>query len=323
MRDGGQSRVRAITLAFEEFRGLADDEAPMAAETAALYGAEHIVREVGEAEFRADLPALVEAMDQPSIDGVNTWFVAKAAKEAGLKVALSGLGGDELLAGYPSFRDIPRWTRQMALPARIPGLGAGLRLLGQGIGLARQAPKALGMLEYGGDYAGAYLLRRGLFLPFELPAILGADVTREGLRRLRPLARLRASMSPTPASPISRVCALESANYLRHQLLRDADWAGMAHSVEIRCPLVDFRLLQEIAPATPTLAADAGKRALAAAPSVSLPISYVDRSKTGFSVPTERWIADRARSGRPRGRGLTSRAWGLELLAAHLAPAAA
>jgi len=323
MRDGGQSRVRAITLAFEEFRGRPDDEAPLAARTAALYGAEHIVRSVGEAEFRADLPAILEAMDQPSIDGVNSWFVAKAAKEAGLKVALSGLGGDELLAGYPSFRDIPRWSGMMRLPALIPGLGGGLRMLGQGLGLGRGAPKALGLLEYGGDYAGAYLLRRGLFLPFELPAILGRDLTREGLRRLRPLARLRASMSPAPASPVSRVGALESANYLRNQLLRDADWAGMAHSVEIRCPLVDYRLLGEFAASTPGLAADEGKRALAAAPSIPLPPVHVDRSKTGFSVPTERWIADRATPGRPRSRGLVSRDWGLELMAGHLATAEA
>ena len=84
---------------------------------------------VGEREFRDDLPAILDAMDQPSIDGINTWFVAKATREAGLKVALSGLGGDELLAGYPGFRDIPRWVSWMRVPGAIPGLGAGLRWL--------------------------------------------------------------------------------------------------------------------------------------------------------------------------------------------------
>jgi asparagine synthase (glutamine-hydrolysing) len=321
MRDGGQSRVRAITLAFDEFRGEVDDEAPLASKVAALYGAEHIVRRVGEAEFRADLPAILEVMDQPSIDGVNTWFVAKAAREAGLKVALSGLGGDELLAGYPSFRDIPRWSRLMGPPARLPGLGVGLRMLGRGLGLGRAAPKALGILEYGGDYAGAYLLRRGLFLPYELPALLGADMAREGLRRLRPRRRVRASLAPAPASSVSRVCALESANYLRNQLLRDADWAGMAHSLEIRCPLVDYRLLAEFAPAIPNLTADGGKRALAAAPSTPLPLTHVERAKTGFSVPSQQWLADRLRNKGEKTRGLVSRAWGLELMAAHMAAA--
>jgi len=110
MRDAGHERTRAVTLAFDEFNGTHEDEAPLAAKIAAHYGANHVLRRVSEQEFRDDLPRILEAMDQPSIDGVNTWFVAKAAREAGLKVALSGLGGDELLglargflrAGTPS-----------------------------------------------------------------------------------------------------------------------------------------------------------------------------------------------------------------------------
>jgi asparagine synthase (glutamine-hydrolysing) len=93
MRDVGGDASRAITRSFEEFGGSSEDEAPLAAEVAARYGARHQLRRVGQAEFEADLPALLAAMDQPSIDGVNTWFVAKAAREAGLKVAISGLGG--------------------------------------------------------------------------------------------------------------------------------------------------------------------------------------------------------------------------------------
>jgi asparagine synthase (glutamine-hydrolysing) len=324
MRDAGQHKIRAITLGFDEFLGTRDDEVPLAADIARQYGAEHIVRRVNEREFRDDLPAILEAMDQPSIDGVNTWFVAKAAREAGLKVALSGLGGDELLAGYPSFRDIPTWTRWLGAPALVPGLGSGLRLLGQALGLAPETPKALGLLEFGGTYRGAYLLRRGLFLPFELPARLGKDLVSEGLRRLRPLARLQATITPDPRSPAARVCALESANYLRNQLLRDTDWAGMAHSVEVRCPLVDYDLLRALAPAIDRMTGDGGKRALAAAPSNPLPTRHVERAKTGFWVPTDQWLAEAAHApaARPLTKGLASRAWGLELFAAHWAPAA-
>src|SRR5207244_9475021 len=83
MRDAGRARVRAITLAFGEFRGTEEDEAPLAARVAACYGAEHQGRLVTEREFRADLPAILDSMDQPSVDGINTWFVAKAAREAG------------------------------------------------------------------------------------------------------------------------------------------------------------------------------------------------------------------------------------------------
>ncbi|HEY2482900.1 MAG TPA: asparagine synthase (glutamine-hydrolyzing) [Caulobacteraceae bacterium] len=323
MRDAGQSKVRAITLGFADYVGSAEDEVPLAGAVAELYGATHVIRRVTEAEFHADLPDILDAMDQPSIDGVNIWFVAKAAREAGLKVALSGLGGDELLGGYPSFRDIPQWTRWLRAPSAVPGLGAGLRWLGGALGLARHSPKALGMVELGGTYRGAYLLRRGLFLPFELPGRLGADLVREGLRRLKPLTRLQASMTPDPGSPAARVCALESANYMRNQLLRDADWAGMAHSVEVRCPLVDYRLLQALATAVQHMSGKNGKRALAAAPTTPLPAHQVKRAKTGFSVPIDRWLADTAHTpmDRPVTKGLASRAWGLELFEAQWAPA--
>ena len=107
MRDAGQRRIRAITLAFDEFRGTPEDEAPLAAQVCELYGAQHVVRNLSQQEFVDDLPTILDAMDQPSIDGVNTWFVSKAAKEAGLKVVISGLGGYELLCGYPSFVAAP------------------------------------------------------------------------------------------------------------------------------------------------------------------------------------------------------------------------
>ena len=84
----------------------------------------------------------------------------------------------------------------------------------------------MGVLEYASTWSGAYLLRRGLFLPHELDQIMDPDVAREGLRRLRPLRRLAATLTPDPGSDVARVCALESSHYMRNQLLRDADWAG-------------------------------------------------------------------------------------------------
>jgi asparagine synthase (glutamine-hydrolysing) len=323
MADAGQREIRAITLAFDEFHGTAEDESPLAAQVAERYGARHIVRRVGEREFREDLPAIIEAMDQPSIDGVNTWFVAKAAKEAGLKVALSGLGGDELLAGYPSFVDIPRWRRRFGPVAAVPWLGRAARPLIRAFapGFARDWPKALGLLEYARSWAGTYLLRRGLFLPYELTEVMDPDVAREGLRRLKPLRRLAASLSPDPGSDVGRVCVLESAHYMRNQLLRDADWAGMAQGVEIRVPLVDATLLETLASAIPSLAPQTGKEALAKAPTVPLPAEIVARAKTGFSVPTGAWMnaaAGKAAVGvrdRPvEARGVMSRRWSRTVL---------
>ena len=321
MRDAGQRDIRAITLAFEEFRGTSEDEAPLAARVSGQYGACHIVRRVSQQEFVEDLPLILEAMDQPSIDGVNTWFVSKAAKEAGLKVALSGLGGDELLAGYPSFLDLPRWRRRFGPLAAVPGLGLFARALIGTVapGFARARPKALGVLEYSGNWAGAYLLRRGLFLPHELPEVMDAEIAREGLRRLKPLHRLAASLMPDPSSDVARVCVLESAHYMRNQLLRDADWAGMAHGLEIRVPLVDFTLLAALAPVIPVLTPGMGKAALAKAPIVFLPDEILTRAKSGFSVPTSGWMNSAAGALEPTSRtsaakGLASRRWSRAVL---------
>ena len=325
MRDAGQQEVRAITLAFEEFNGTAEDEAPLAAQIAKRYGAKHILRRVSEQEFRQDLPAILDAMDQPSIDGVNTWFVAKAANEVGLKVAISGLGGDELLAGYPSFVDLPRWRRRFGPLAAVPGLGELSRFAFRRVAprLARARPKALGLLEYANSWAGAYLLRRGLFLPHELGQIMDRDLVREGLRRLKPLRRLGATLMPDPGDDAARVCALESGHYLRNQLLRDADWAGMAHSLEIRVPLVDATLLGDLASAIPSLKPGAGKAALGTAPRLPLSDEIVYRAKTGFGVPTSAWTAGATKqaagkAGEPK--GLASRRWSRTVLAALNAP---
>jgi asparagine synthase (glutamine-hydrolysing) len=322
MRDAGQQDIRAITLAFEEFRGTDEDEAPFAALVAERYRARHIVRRVGEREFLDDLPAILEAMDQPSIDGINTWFVSKAAREAGLKVAISGLGGDELLAGYPSFVDVPRWRRRFGPLAAVPGLGWLAREFMRAFPLSFVAarPKALGVLEFADSWAGAYLLRRALFLPHELSEVMEPDFAREGLRRLKPLRRLAASLAPDPGSDTARVCTLESSHYLRNQLLRDADWAGMAHGIEIRVPLVDVMLLKSLAPVITKLAPGVGKAALTQAPSTPLPEAVASRAKTGFSVPTGAWMAAASQYGKlsesvREPRGLVSRRWSRVVLA--------
>jgi asparagine synthase (glutamine-hydrolysing) len=318
MRDAGQ-QIRAITLAFEEFQGTEEDESLFAARVAQRYGMQHSVRRVSEREFRDDLPAILEAMDQPSIDGVNTWFIAKAARESGLKVAISGLGGDELLAGYKSFSDLPRWRHRFGSLAAIPGVGRLARALIDVVApkFAVEHPKARALLEYSNTWAGTYLLRRGLFLPHELSAIINSELAREGLRRLKPLQLLARSITPDPGSNIRRVCALESSQYMRNQLLRDADWAGMAHGVEIRVPLVDVTLLRSIAPAIDGLGAGAGKAALAKAPSRPLPDDIVMRAKTGFGVPTGAWMASAAarQAGGVEPKGLASRRWSRVVLA--------
>ncbi|MBS9719465.1 asparagine synthase (glutamine-hydrolyzing) [Tianweitania sp. BSSL-BM11] len=316
MRDrGGAHPIKAITLAFEDLAGTDVDEVPLAREIAAHYEADHHIHRISRDDLAANVPAILAAMDQPTIDGINTWFVAKAARELGLKVALSGIGGDELFGGYSTFRSIPAMVRATALTANMPRLGAAVRRIGSGLlpNLQATNPKALAAFELGGTYPGAYLLRRGLFLPHELPALLGRDIAREGLQRLDPLGLIAGSLEPGVSDPLLRVAAMESGNYLRNQLLRDADWAGMAHGVEIRTPLVDFQLLQTVAPhLAGIIRSKNGKALLASAPSKPLPFSVLQRSKTGFSVPMESLLSGQ----RNANTRLTSRLWARQVLQA-------
>ena len=121
MVEAGAQALEGVTLAYDEFAGRPEDEAPIAARIAAHYGIRHHVRRVTRAEFQGDLPLILGAMDQPSIDGVNTWYASKAVAERGLKVVVSGVGGDELFQGYSSFRHLPGLVSARRAMNRIPG----------------------------------------------------------------------------------------------------------------------------------------------------------------------------------------------------------
>lgn len=245
MRDRGQKTIKTVTLAFDEFSGSLDDERPLAEEVSRPYGTDHTTRVVTRAEFTSDLPNILEAMDQPSIDGINTWFVSKAAHELGLKVAISGLGGDELFGSYPSFRDIPRWVRCMSTPFAMPGLGRMLRqaLVATKLDNRLVNPKGAGMLELGGTFAGAYMLRRGLYMPWELGAVLDPETIRLGIESLQLPHSIEMAITPCPRSSFAIVASMEASLYMRNQLLRDTDWASMAHSWRFVCHWSTLRCL--------------------------------------------------------------------------------
>ncbi len=312
--DLGIRGIKTITLAFEEFKGTEQDEAPYAEEVSRFYGSDHHTRVITKQEFEAELPKIYEAMDQPSIDGINTYFVSKAAREIGLKVTLSGLGADELFGGYSSYRQIPLLVNLLCIPSRVPFLGDLSRHLLFAIchWLPSVSPKIPGLLKYGGNYAGAYYLKRGLFMPWELKAVLKKDLIDDGLQRFRLLEYiLETGLNPNPQSPYARIASLESNLYMKNQLLRDADWAGMAHSIEIRVPYIDVELWKSAMPMISQNANSSWKEILAEIPSVGIPDHIRRRSKQGFNVPFDYWIGG---TNVGKSNGAWSRKWASDVI---------
>ena len=296
-------RLRTVTLGFAEYRGTDQDETRVAEAVAKQVGTDHTTIWVTRQDFQGALDDLMERMDQPTIDGVNSYFVSRAAKEAGLKVVLSGLGGDELFAGYSDYLDIPRMVQLVSHVPLHDVIGSGVRRMLAPILAHGGSTKYASLLEYGGDYAGAYLLRRAVFLPWEVQRFLGGRV--ESSLHETAVMRETIRLALTQCSPPVKVAVLESAWYLRNQLLRDTDWASMTHSVEVRVPLVDWTLWREVA-ALGLISPYVGKRALASTPRVQLPSSVLSRKKTGFTVPMRQWML-RENGEQYGGRGL--RGW--------------
>ena len=286
--------LRTVTLRFEEYAGTSKDEAPLAEVVARQYGTMHTTSTLTRQAFIDALPRALDAMDQPSIDGLNSYFVCKAAAELGWKVALSGTGGDELFGGYSTFRTIPSVVRNLSVFRHVPALAEFFERAHNVVipkNNPRFSPKTALLPKYGHSYEGAYLVKRGLYLPDELPELLGREMAEEGLRELAILGRIRDVMTPDPGSPLARVAALETALFMRNQLLRDIDWASMAHSLEVRVPLVDAFLLRQVAPAVFANGTLDGKDLMARSPRTPLPDAVLSRKKTGFTLPIREWLA--------------------------------
>jgi asparagine synthase (glutamine-hydrolysing) len=300
-----------VTLGFAEYRNTDEDEVPLAEEVARTLGAWHSTITVSSQDFAHDREKLFLAMDQPSIDAVNAWFVSRAASQMGLKVALSGVGGDELFATYPSFRDVPRIVNTARRLRWLASRGTGLRKLLAPIVSQFTSSKYASLLEYGGSCGGAYLLRRALYLPWELESVFTEKEMLAGVEALQTVSKVGGYCEGNSSSRLA-VSSLEMGWYMKNQLLRDTDWASMAHSLEVRTPLVDWKLTADVAPFIarhPNLT----KAECFAAAAPGLPANVLSKPKTGFVVPVRDWLAgDRKRMSGERGmRGWAHHVYGL------------
>jgi asparagine synthase (glutamine-hydrolysing) len=278
------------------FREADYSEAEFSRAVAARFSTDHHEIMVSQHDALEAIPAAVQAMDQPTIDGLNTYLVSRHTRAAGMKVALSGLGGDELFAGYSSFRTVPRMERLARLLRWLPS--AAQKPLASAF--AHLAPntdqnrKLVALAHGNGDVIHPYFLSRMLFTAEPRGNLLAShhEETAANAPLHAALARAR------DFDPINRVSYLEARCYMLNTLLRDADVMSMAQGLEVRVPLIDHRLAEQMfaLPGAWKLDGAVPKPLLVGALGGALPEEIVRRPKRGFTLPFEHWLRDELRS---------------------------
>ena len=294
--DRNNVRPSTFSIVFQE----ADySESKYSRTIAKHFRTDHHEITVSQSDFFAAIDPAIRAMDQPTIDGINTYFVSERTRAAGVKVALSGLGGDEIFAGYSNFRAVPRMEKFADSWRRVPAV---TRCLSANI-FAALAPtsdqnrKLSSLVQNGRKGVQPYFLARMLFTPEMQNELLrtanidcGAFSSAE-----RPLAE--AVCRAQSLDPINRVSYLEARCYMLNTLLRDADCMSMAHGLEIRVPLVDHQLVGRVLalPGSWKLDKRTPKPLLVHALHGELPDEIIHRPKRGFTMPFEHWLRDALR----------------------------
>jgi len=282
------TRPRTFTVTLTD---AALDESQEAARLAKQFGTDHTEVRLREDELLEGLPAVLAATDHPSGDAVNTFMVARAVSERGLKVALSGLGGDEVFGGYASFRRLSRLAGTAETLVHAPKMvrHAAARLVRAAGGGAVASDKAAAVLESEGSIAAMWPVTRQLFSAQARARMLSSRIPPAG-EAYEPM--LAAAFDRSPVTDVyARVSYAESRAYMHDVLLRDTDQMSMAHGLEVRVPLLDHRLAAFVVALPDRWKAGANPKALLAGSLARpLPADLVAAPKRGFTLPFDAWM---------------------------------
>ncbi len=274
-------RTRTFAVTFSE---QAFSEQRYAKLIADKFGTVHTEIHLTPDDLLAMLPRSLAAMDQPSMDGINTFVVAKAVRDAGVKVAMSGLGGDELFAGYPSFRRAQQYQKLSIVPSPLRRLAASY---GQQFGGGNiKHRKAMAMVAGGGTPRGIYETSRELFSTTDIARLMNPsahEVARETITD---------AVCFDDGDIINTVSRHELTGYMTNTLLRDTDAMSMAHALEVRVPFIDKTIVPFVLSLPGKWKIDSGrpKPLLLDAMGDLLPEEIWKRPKMGFTLPFEFWM---------------------------------
>jgi asparagine synthase (glutamine-hydrolysing) len=278
------------------FREADFSEAQHSRAVANKFHTDHHEIEVSQADVLASIPEALHAMDLPTMDGVNTFFVARETRRAGVKVALSGLGGDEVFAGYSTFRTVPRMERFLHSWMRLPHtIRAPLATAFNVFSPANDQNRKLASLARdNGHLLHPYFLSRMTFTPSQRNRLFPGD---SDITELAVASQRDSLQRSLKLDPINRVSYLESRCYMLNTLLRDADFMSMSQGLEVRVPLIDHLLAKAVlaVPGAEKMGRTP-KHLLIEALDESLPAEIVHRPKRGFTLPFEHWMRAELRS---------------------------
>ncbi|MBA3355855.1 MAG: asparagine synthase (glutamine-hydrolyzing) [Pyrinomonadaceae bacterium] len=287
------SGVHTFTVAFPEKEF---SEAAIARRTAQKFGTTHEELMLTSDEMLTRLSEAVGALDQPSIDGINTYFVSWGARQAGLKVALSGLGGDEVFGGYNTFRRTPQYQRIASIGSRVPGalrsaMAAAVAGAGEGTTHGDAARKIAALWNDPEALPHPYFFCRALFTPPQVGELMKGPQS-AGSDHLWWNWLAEAAGQSSNLDGFTAVSCMEARSYLVSTLLRDTDSTSMAHSLEVRVPFLDHTLVEyviQLSEAT-KLRKGTPKALLVSALEDLLPAEVVNQEKRGFTFPWESWL---------------------------------
>jgi asparagine synthase (glutamine-hydrolysing) len=279
---GNQINTFNVSFAEEAF-----SEAKYASYIAQQHETAHVEIRLHPEDLLKDLPLILNAFDHPSGDGVNTYIVSRAIKEAGVTMALSGLGGDELFGGYSIFKRMDWLDRHRAiwkLPLSIRKVaGEVCHKLKRNIATAK-VRDLLGQPEY--DFISQYALSRQVLLDGQIKGLLEGELMGAHL----PVDYLK-SLQLNDKSLLSRVSIAEISTYMQNVLLRDTDQMSMAHALEVRVPFLDHELVELLLSVPDDLKyPHSPKQLLVDALPNLLPDYIVNRLKMGFVFPWGDWL---------------------------------
>jgi len=290
--------VRTFTLTFQEDEF---NEGPIARRIAEAIGTQHTDVVLSEEQFVGELELALDSLDQPTFDGLNSYYMSRAIRQAGFTVALVGTGGDELFGGYASFRALPvvcRWSERLRrLPECLLTGGAKLTAAilqrsGGAIPPQTRWAKLPDMMRHGDDLLSLYQLAYALFIPDFQRQLIADESARELVDGLSGTMRARILREIQGRSPLSAISWMEQRLFLGERLLRDNDAASMAASIEQRLPLVDQTLFESVDRLPDNVRYEPlGRKSLLRRIGLrGLDPALFDRPKSGFVLPYDRWI---------------------------------